>query len=79
MKNMVYVVTDKDRVVYSVNSSWRAAYLNMIQLMADLGLRVTDVQHMEVADIFPCEYPETGERDEFSIDEYEVDDPSIVH
>ena len=75
----VYVVTDKDRVVYSVNSSWRAAYLYMIQLMADLGLRVTSVQHMEVADIFSCEYPDTRERDEFSIDEYEVDDPSIVH
>lgn len=79
MKNKVYVVTDKDRVVYSVDSSWHAAYLSMIQLMADLGLRVTDVQHMEVADIFPCEYPETGERDEFSIDEYEVDDLSIFH
>ncbi len=79
MKNKVYVVTDKDRVVYSVNSSWRAAYLYMIQLMADLGLRITDVQHMEVADIFSCEYPEKGERDEFSIDEYEVDDPSILH
>lgn len=79
MKNMVYVVADKDRVIYSVNSSWRAAYLNMIQLMADLGLRVTDVQHMEVADIFSCEYPETGEQDEFSIDEYEVDDLSIFH
>lgn len=75
----VYVITDKDRVVYSVNSSWRAAYLYMIQLMADLGLRVTSIRHMEAADIFSCEYPETGKRDEFSIDEYEVDDPSILH
>lgn len=75
----VYVVTDKDRVVYSVNSSWRGVYFSMIQLMADLGLRVTGVQHMEVADIFSCEYPDTRERDEFSIDEYEVDDPSILH
>ncbi len=74
----VYVVMDKGGCVYSVGSSWRTAYVMLMNLLSDLGVTITEVHHDEIFDSFKTFYAETGETDEFTIDCYEVDDPIFL-